>query len=160
MDSTKTWAQYEQLVRWTTWRIAKRYNYDFEELYSEALVLYTQAVQSFDECNGSASNWIRFRIYKGLQEVVRTRARRLNITGPISNELSRVADSEDSFIATLWKEVSTDAQQALGILFDLDVSKLLNQSKVKLRWRVALMDLRWTPDRIESCFAEIDAALA
>lgn len=152
------WHSHEKLVQWTCWRILRRYGGDFDELFSEALVLYVEAVNSFEESRGSMSNWITFKVFKGLQESKRVQARRLRITGPMESVPTSIGEQE-GFLEGLWKNLSHESRDVLGILFDLDTDQFKNKSLAKLHLRCTLQRLGHSVDHINACFAEIEAAL-
>lgn len=152
------WATHEKLVQWTCWRIIKRYGGDFDETFSEALVLYVEAVNSFEQSRGSLSNWISYKVFKGLQETKRVQARRLRITGPMENVPATISKQE-GFLSGLLKNLSTESQDVLAILFDLDTDQFKNKSLAKLHLRCTLQRLGHSADRINACFSEIEAAL-
>lgn len=153
------WSQHENLVRFHVWRIIKKYGGDFDELFSEALCLFVQAMEVYEPIAGTVQSWINFTIYKGLLEVKRTEARRLRITGPVSDDLSSVY-CRQCFLEELYKDLSTDSQDVLSLLFALDVQKFKNKSLAKLTLRQTLKDeMNWTNERINECFKEIEDAL-
>lgn len=154
------WEQYEQLVRWVTWKVIKRYGGDYDELFSEALVAFTEATQSYDPNLGSLSNWIHIKCYKALQELRRTEARRNSITGPfVSLDEIKTIYSSKSVFEDLWSILSDEAQTVLDLLFHLDCSQYKNKSFAKLSVRSTLMRKGWHKEEINQCFKEIEQAL-
>lgn len=153
------WSKHHDLVKWHTWRIIKRYGGDFDELFSEALVLFTQAVQSYEPILGELPNWIGYSVWHGLLEIKRTEARRLNITGAVGSDLTGVHKQEGG-LSSLWRDLSTEAQDLLGVLFDMDVSMYKNKSLAKCKWRQVMReDHGWDNQKISRCFREIEEAL-
>lgn len=160
VDVSAAWKQHEDLVRWSTWRIIRRYGGDFDELFSEALVLFTSAAQSYDPKMGSFSNWITFRIYKGLQEIKRSEARRLRIAGPrVGLDHASNMEQKTGLMEELSKLLSSESLEVVNILFSLDDSQFKNKSLLKLFLRKTLRQLDFSNEKISECFSEIEAAL-
>jgi len=155
------WAEHEPLLKSIVWRVSQKYSfYDSEELYSEALLAYAQALELYEPYFGSIEKWIHFRVWKTVLEIVRTRARRLNITGRIHSDPTQIYSKPNSLLS-LVKDLSKDSQQALCLLFELDTSqRALNKSLIKLKWRTSIKRrLGWENGKINSCFSEIEAAI-
>ena len=155
----KMWLKHHNLVKWTTWKIVKKYGGDFDELFSEALVLFTVACQRYEPYVGTIQNWIGFSVYKGLLEIKRTEARRLNITGTMSDDL-RFISSEPCPFEAIWTDLSDDSQSVLTLLFGLEgVRAFKNKSLAKLTLRTSLRTEKgWSNDKVNDCFREIEAA--
>lgn len=156
----QVWEEHHNLVHWHVWRAVKRYGGEFDELLSEALVLFTDAVQKYEPICGSVQNWIGFCIWHGLQEIKRTEARRLRITGLMGNDLANVF-SRDCPIECLEKDLSEESKDVLAVLFSLDeIESYRNKSLAKLTLREALKENKgWTNAQINRCFKEIEEAL-
>ena len=152
------WEQHHNLVKWTTWKVIKRYGGDFDELFSEALVLFTDATLDYEPILGSLSNWIQFKVFHGLKEIKRTEARRLRIAGPMSGDLSAIY-KHDSYSESLLRDLSEDARFVLAVFRSLDLSRFKNKSLAKIELRKALWEEDWDNDKVNECFREIEEAL-
>ena len=157
-EQEQLWIEHEKLVHWIVWRVCKRYGSDYDELYSHALVLFSEAAHLYESRVGSFSNWLTFRTYKGLQEIVRTDARRLRITGPVK-EANELIPNRRDWLGKLIGDLSEDSRIVLEILFDLDTSKYKNKSLCKLELRRILRAQGVGNQKISDCFREIEAAL-
>lgn len=154
-----SWKDHEELVKWTVWKIVKKYGGDFEETYSEALLLYVEAVQLYDESRGSSlSSWVGFRLYKELQETKRNTARRLGYTGAWLNIDKTSVTHKESWLDGLVKLLSVEAQEALFVILELN-NVYHNKSLFKLKARRKLREKGYKNESITSCFEEIEAAL-
>lgn len=157
------WDDHKHLVYWTTWKAVKRYGGDFDELYSESLVLYEQAKRSYNPSLGSASNWICFQIFKGLQELKRNEARHKAITGQIEKLGSRDVPNRKRvhLFDKIWSEASEETRTVLQVILGLDLGKgrFKNKSLAKLLIRQTLKGIGYTNEQVDSCFREIEVAL-
>lgn len=155
--SSSEWDAYKDLVKWTCWRIVRRYGGDYEECYSEALVHFVEAVQDYEPILGSLSNWISYKVYRGLQETKRTRARRLGYTGAWVEADESVPCRGDWF-GSFCSLLSSEAQVAAKVLVELDVG-FYNKSIWKLEARRKLKKLGYDNELVNKCFSEIEAAI-
>jgi hypothetical protein len=154
------WSKHEGLARTITWRVVREYGGDYEELFSESLVLFVQACKTWEKDKGSLSNWLAWKIYRGLQERKRTEARHKSITGPIADgELLGSLFHHDKNIDLIWKDLSDDSRLVLHILFGMDV-KFRNTSLVRMSLRLKVQkETGWGNHKVTNCFREIEAAL-
>lgn len=157
------WVQYEDLVKWTVWKIVRKYGGDFEELYSEALVHFTEAVQCYEPYCGKLSNWISFRVYKGLQEIKRTQARRLRITGAVGRAEDNLVNAKRDFWSEINRAISVEAQQVLEVLLHVESRGKYNGknwSILKAATRSVLKkEHGYTNDLVNLCYSEIAQVL-
>lgn len=158
MSKDVAWGVHEELVKWTTWRIVKRYGGDFEECYSQAIVHFLEAIHLYQPCKGSLSNWIHYKVYKELQETKRTQARRLGYTGALLDTDKVPIVEKRSWLDGLVKLLSEEAKEALFVILTLD-EDFHNKSLYKLKARQLLREQGYKNKTITSCFKEIEAAL-
>jgi hypothetical protein len=155
------WGMHEDIVRWMIWKIIRTYGGDYEELLSEAFVLFAKAVKTHNPNLSSVSTWIGYTVYHGLLEIKRTEARRLNITGPVSSlsDLRDIVNPKDS-LSDLWKILSPDSQCVLNVLFGMrGLERFKNKSLAKLSLRKELLSNNWSSEKVNRCFREIEAAV-
>lgn len=155
----KAWTSQEKLVKWITWKIIRRYGGEFEELYSEACLLFVQAVQDFDESKGvKLSTWTTIKVYRGLQDLIRVRAARRRLVG--KDQKLRDYEQNPSFISTLLKDLSNESKTIVMLLFDFDSERTFkNKSLFKALVRNVMKDRGLSNEEVDHCFMEIEAAL-
>ncbi|MEM2932513.1 MAG: hypothetical protein QXI61_06710, partial [Nitrososphaerota archaeon] len=124
-NKERIWIKYEKMVSWIAWKFTRQYGGDFSEWFSEAALIFFEALDTYQKDKSKMSTWTAFKIITGLKEKVRKEARRYSLIGKVLN----LDDSECkceveekqqniSFIDQLKMIISEEAQIVLDLLLN------------------------------------------
>ncbi len=162
-----TYDDLSHLVFQVTHGFARQYNIPFQELVSEAHMIYVEQVPRYDRTKGTAlSSWIYTKVWFGLMSYVRNGFQR-----PPHVELEEapeVSTPPEQFLLDFRDELSEDARTVVGLLLDSrrDFSLLCKWNRVRTRkqmlktLREQLRDEGWSSRKIFVAFFEIREALS
>ncbi len=156
------------------WEHIKSYGGDFEELKSQANVIFINAVNAYNSNRGTKlSTWITFKIKTGLLDNLRSESKNvLKIATKIDDVFVNTYSVADKMLPLMEfiDEISVDACIALQVFFDIPKDtalKIRKRCKGKQnrfdRVQAALRNcvcnrLRqkgWTPQRMSRAFEEL-----
>ena len=134
-------------------RFRKKYGGDWEELESEANYYYVLACKGWDEKKGKFSTHLTWKVWFGLLDMVRERARKSKRIEQLDfrKMATRIHFDVNQFHMELSKDAVTVAKMAVGDFGNVDGRK----------WEITkvLLDLGWSGKRIAKAFKEIGEAL-
>lgn len=156
---TTTYEDVQELVRATALRFHRRYGGDLQEILQNAGLLYTQAYYRYKEERGSFARYVKFYIFRELQERLRnecSRNARLKQHQLDTDQLWR-EPTEQFSLSDFVEELGQDARKVVELLFAEPNQPHQRPTKGTLRrW---LHNLGWTARRIVESFDEITRVL-
>ena len=125
---------YKNLIRKHAWRLSKKYNYDFDELYSEGCLIFTQTIKKYNEQKAKFSTYLYKSLYFGLRDYIKK-----NKTQNESYE--HYFDEHNLDIAkiqTIMKGelYSKDLMQDVLDFYDCAAQELSENAQQVLRWMI------------------------
>lgn len=146
---TAHYERHSKFIRKLTSKFYSRYGGDWEELHAEALWWFVKACQTWKASRGPLNKHISFRIWTGLLELRRTKARQqlLDIEDAPTESIAR---HSTSFI-DLYDELSDDAKTVVRHVLrpDLDLALMMGTREGFRAERRALREYLkdWEPKR-------------
>lgn len=136
------------LIRHEARKVRRYHREDFDELFAEAALHFVVAYRTFDR-RIPFSQWVSYKISKGLADIVRRESRRARLLGrvPLADYEEPEKWDMDAFVDSLTDDGITAVAAAV-------------QADGKRREMVGtLKAMGWDKGRIEAAFAEVRTAL-
>lgn len=143
---------------------AARYRVPFEDLLSEAHLIFAKEAARYDSTKGASfSSWLYAKVRWGIVTYMRGEYPHLRLPSLEDEEVPEVGVIENTFAADLKSEVSKDARFVVRTLLNApkEYSRLCRFNEVESKAAVLdvmeyyLSELGWSFDRIEDTFDEL-----
>ena len=157
---------YKNLIRKLSWKIAKEYKYDYEELFSEACFIFVKIQKNYLSKKASFSTYLYKNIYFGLKDYVKKNMQRTEsydeymeriensgivMKNKLYEDMSRV-ESIIEFYDNAVNELSNNAQQILKVILRPEPNRIPRYHSVQKYFKYFL---GWKNKQIESAWDEI-----
>jgi len=160
---TETYADMERLICKIVWRLTNAYNADFEEVRSEANLIFLNAMKTYDEEKGALSTHLTCQITRRLQTYLHNQKKQTAVY-----LVSLFEDIEDptsnlSMIDIL-DEVGEDAKTLIDLVLETPVDFMnsirpnAKNFKTNMK-RHSVKILGWTKRHYKETFEEVTNAL-
>ena len=161
---SETFSDVDKFIRCICHKFLKHYNFnpcgDYDDLNSEANLIFLDAYQNYDPQKGSFTNHIHFRIWHGLLEkLVENSFLKVKGTSEI-NEL--IPAPKENQLIDLLDELSDDATTITKLLTDTpkDLQDIIIEERKEIKRGKAILfrylrKVGWTHKRIKETFKEI-----
>ena len=166
MQLTAAYEDLQRLVYFITHRFAKKYGVPFEDLISEAHVIFMEQYARFDPSRGShLSSWIYLKVRFGLVSFMRKQYKHLRLAS--IDEAPEQSCDPEIFLTDLRGSLSEEANAIVSLVLDMpkDFELLLRINRANTKRAVLssihehLTDQGWTEDEVEKYVSEISAVL-
>lgn len=160
---TESYLSVARLVDDTVRKFVRLYGGDYEELRSEASLLYVRSYHSHVYGMSTFAHWVRIKIWRGLQESMRSRLARNNRLPRVQMDLdAHPGTTKESFDLSEFLHsrppMTDDARLVIKLVVrsTVDVSRPgLTPSAMRRAVRRHLRGIGWDRDRVNSVFTEI-----
>ena len=163
---SETYLDVEKLIFHTVHRFVKAYGGDFDEYRSDANLAYMDAYQTYHRSKGTFEAWVRFKVWKRLLEVLRTKIGRNNRLPRVEADLEAMpvhAEPNPFWLSDFLAELSDDARAVVELI--LDSPQSIEQSirkrggdtphNIKAAVKEFLKDVGWAAGQVTDSFLEI-----
>ena len=165
MTATNQYLEYRNFLRKLAWSYNKTTGMPYEELFSEATVGYTIAMNTYSpEKKVPIINWIALCIKSRLNNFLRENRNNIPTTF-LDEEMAENIPAPDEYEAKesleqIMEILSADAREICQMIIDgSDVYGSMNGRKVRGKIRKELRRKEWAHNRIWKAFDEIKAVL-
>ena len=135
-------------------KIQHRHGGDFDDLMSEANLLFVRACHTHDSSKSRLITWVYTKVWYGLLDHVRAVAKHQQWD---CEDLDQVADKPRFNVQDLLREVSGDAADIIRLIVDDDGRDAAREKRSAVVQH--LLSIGWAADRIIESFREIRDAL-
>lgn len=131
---------YKNLIRKKAWQMAEKYNYDFDELFSEGCLIFTKSLQTYKKQKARFSTYLYSNLYYGLMDYIKYNNHKNESYDYYFDEQNLDA----SKIQTIMKGelYSKDRMQEILDFYDSAAQELSDNAKEILAWIIEAGDWR------------------
>ncbi len=162
---TEAYKDVEDLIRKICWNFKKVYGGNFDDLFSEANIIFIKAFDSYNDNKGKFSTWINTKVVYGLTETIRQKNKEDELLEQylINNQIKTESLFKYDFFFEIVEAIQIDAKEILDIILDppKELQKQIDQRKnykyptINMLKKYAIHKLGWTARRVEESFQEI-----
>ncbi len=163
----ETYKEMELLVYDTVHKFRRRYGGDFEELNSEANLIFMKACSTYNPEKGQFSTWLVFLLRNGLIDNLKKRIKdSQHVTYGDIDEHRQDGSHQNHFLINLKDQLKEESKDVLSLILDmpkdLEAMTLLrggHPSNLRSSLRDYLLEYGWTVNQIKNSFLDIKKAL-
>lgn len=166
--STEAYSMVEKQIRLYVHRFRKQYGGDYDELLSEANLVFCEVWRLYSPSKGSIEAWTAHTSWTGLTDLLRKRLTHQHLFKRKMRDLYR-GEYSPEWVERLMQDLSGEAVELVKVILQLD--EATGRPKTEAKWtehgdqiRVrAIGELArkgWSGDMIVNAFTEVEEALA
>lgn len=162
---TETHKDVQKLIYKCVWAVKDRFTFDFNELLSEANMIFLEAYDTYDEDKGGFSTWLTTSLTYRLSNYCKEQIKKNHLLESYltNGEFKTECTFDFDFFAEIIQSAKADTKEVMAIIFDppKEIEKKLSKRNNYKQITVSMLreylkqQLGWSRKRIIDSFLEI-----